>query len=89
MLAYRLFIGRPHDVQTHESADQHEERRARQMKVGQQQLRRFETIAGRYENVGLSGHGVQAAIVRCGAFQRAQAGRADRRNAAARITRVV
>ena len=40
--------------------DQHEQRRARQMEIGQQHLGRFESIARRDEDVGLAFEGLRA-----------------------------
>src|SRR5262245_51045305 len=41
----RMGVGRLHGVETHERADQHEQGRARQVKVGDQSVDRLEVVA--------------------------------------------
>ena len=60
------------------SGDQHQERRARQVKIGQQQVDRAEAVAGHDEQSGLAGKGLHLAILGRGAFDKAQARRPDR-----------
>src|SRR5229473_6845372 len=48
-------VGRLHALQAGEGGDQHEERRARQVEIGQQQIDGAEAIAGRDEERGLAG----------------------------------
>ena len=74
----RVRIGALHRVEPAEGRDQHEQRRARQMEIGQHQVDRAEFVAGRDEDRGFAGEGPQFAILAGGAFQQPQRGRADR-----------
>src|SRR5271166_5155319 len=73
----RMRIGRPHALEPAEGADEHEERRARQMEIGQEGVDRAEAVARRDEDRGLAGEWPNsAALVRCG-LEKASGGRAD------------
>ncbi len=82
-------IGRLHPLEPGEGADQHEQGRARQVEVGQQQVGAAEPVAGRDEDVGLALERMEPAVGVDGALQQAQAGGADGDDAPARRPRGV
>ena len=59
------------------AADQHEQSRARQMEIGEHHVDGPEFVAGRDENRGLAGKGVQPAVVTRRAFRSRKRGRAN------------
>ena len=54
-------VGGAHGVEAAEGRDQHEQRRARQMEVGHQQIDGLEAVAGRDEEVRLACEGLDGA----------------------------
>src|SRR5947208_3300376 len=62
-------VGPFHRLQAAESRYQHEQRRARQVKIGQEDIDRAKAISGRNEYRGLVAEGLDAAVGQCGAFQ--------------------
>src|SRR5947207_2385026 len=70
-------------IETGEGCDEHHERRARQVEIGQQQVDGAEAIAGQDEQARLAREFVHFTGFGGGAFEEAQARRADRGDAAA------
>jgi len=62
-------IGPLHDIQTAESRHQHEQRRARQMEIGQKDIDRAKAIARRNEDRRLTGKRLDGAVFGGSAFQ--------------------
>src|SRR5574343_1206090 len=75
-LGDRVGVGGTDVVVAGESRNQHEQRRFRQVEVGDQAVDNLEAVAGGDENVGLGCAGGDGAIVGCRRFEGAQAGRA-------------
>ena len=65
-------------VETAERRDQHEQRRARQMEIGDERVDRAEAVAGRDEDRGLALEGPDGAALVGRAFDQARRSRADR-----------
>src|SRR6185437_14141874 len=76
-------VGGLHALQPGEGGDEHEQGRARQVEVGQQQIDGAETVAGRDEQRRAAGKGRDAAALVGGALEEAHAGGADRDDAPA------
>src|SRR6185437_8768469 len=74
----RMRIGALHGLEPRERRDQHEQRRARQMKVGHEDIDRAETIAGRDEDRSLTLERRDGAVLARGALEEPQRGGADR-----------
>src|SRR5882724_12674784 len=62
----RVGIGPLHGVETTERRHQHEQRRTRQVKIGQENIDRAKTIARRDEDRGLSSEWLYRAVFRGG-----------------------
>ena len=78
---------RAHPLGAGKGADQHEQRRTRQMEVGQQQIDRAEPVARHDEQRGVAGKRADASVVRRRGLQQAEAGGAHRHHAPARRAR--
>src|SRR6185437_1008648 len=76
-------VSRSHAVEPSESGDQHEERRARQMEVGEQDIDRAEAIARRDEQRGLAGERADMTLLVGSTLEEAQRRRTDGDDAAA------
>ena len=58
-----MLIGPVHRAKPRKGADQHEQRRARQMEIGKQDINGFETVTGGDENGGILRKGHEGAIL--------------------------
>src|SRR5208337_2456850 len=85
----RMRIGRPHALEPAEGADEHEERRARQMEIGQKGVDRAEAVARRNEDRGLAGERPNAAALVRRGLDKAGGGRAYADDAPAALARGV
>ena len=65
-------VGALHRVEPAEGGHQHEQRRARQVEVGHQQIDGLEAIARRDEDVGLAGEWPDRAVLGRRCFQQAE-----------------
>src|SRR3954469_12638512 len=63
LLPHGLAVGGEDAVEAREGRDQHEERRARQMEVGEEPVDRAEPVAGRDEEIGRAGPCAEPAAV--------------------------
>src|SRR5262249_16283494 len=72
-----VVVGAAHDIESAERADQHEQGRTRQMKIGQHRVDRAEAITGRDEQSGLARKRHERAIIRSGTFEEPERGRGD------------
>ena len=79
----RVRIGLLHRLQPGERRHQHEQRRARQMEIGQQDIDRAKAIARRDEDRGLARKRLDGAVLGRSAFEQPQRGGADRDDTAA------
>src|SRR4029077_15821497 len=70
-------IGPFHAVETAESGYQHEQRRTRQVEIGQENIDRSETISRGDEDRGLAGERLDGAVFRSSTFQKPQRRSAD------------
>src|SRR5438270_721950 len=71
----RVGVRRFHDIEPHQRADQDEQRRARQMEVGNEPVDRPEAVAGRDEDGRVAFERTDRAVLAGGALEQAQAGR--------------
>src|SRR5215813_1908104 len=68
----RMLVGVAHHLEPAEGADQHKQRRTRQMKIGQDRIDRAKTITGCDEQRRLAGERRQRAVGCRGAFKKPQ-----------------
>src|SRR5262245_37371290 len=85
----RVGVGSLHGLEAAEGGDEHEEGRARQVEVGEQEVDGAESIARGDEDVGLAAEGVDQPLFICSAFEKAQGRAADGDDATASCARPV
>lgn len=80
-LFHCMIVGFFHPLGSGNGADQHEQGRFGQMKVGYQHIKNFELIARRDKNAGVVGKRMNNSLIVGSTFKQAQRGCADGDNA--------